>query len=112
LLRVDTGSGAIELEAVTVPDVVLDTGSGSVDIELLIDVESLDIDTGSGSVTVRAPRDLGAMVEIETGSGGIDLDFPVELRTARRDLVRGRIGDGRGKIVIDTGSGTVRLIQN
>ena len=111
VLRVDTGSGTIELKEVSAPDVLLDTGSGSVDIELLTDVDRLEVDTGSGSITVRAPSDLGAMVEIDTSSGGIDLDFPLEVRSVGRNHVEGRIGDGRGEIEIDTGSGSVRFLR-
>jgi len=110
-LNVDTGSGGVELLRVTVPNVVVDTGSGSVEIELLADVDRLEIDTGSGSVTVRAPADLGATVEIDTGSGGIDLDFPLEVRSVRRDRVQGRLGDGAGEIRIDTGSGSIRIAR-
>ena len=111
IVGVDTGSGSIELERVSAAQVVLDTGSGSIDIELMSDIDRLSADTGSGSVTVRAPAGLGATVDIETGSGGIDLDFPLEVRSVRRDHVRGTIGDGRGEIKIDTGSGGVRLIR-
>jgi hypothetical protein len=111
VLSVDTGSGSIELQAVSAPSVVVDTGSGSVEIELLEDVDRLEVDTGSGSVTVRAPDDLGATVEIDTGSGGIDLDFPLEVRSVRRDRVQGRLGDGQGTILIDTGSGSIRIIR-
>lgn len=111
LLSVDTGSGSIDLQSVTSSEVTLDTGSGSIDIELMTDIERLDADTGSGSVTIRAPSDLGAVIDIETGSGGIDLDFPLEVRSIRRDHVRGTIGDGRGQIHIDTGSGSIRLIR-
>ena len=111
-LTVDTGSGSIELERVSSREILLDTGSGSIDIELLSDIDQLDADTGSGSITVRAPDDLGATVDIETGSGGIDLDFPVEVRSVRRDELRGTIGDGRGEIRIDTGSGTIRLLRS
>lgn len=111
ILSVDTGSGSIELETVSANDVLLDTGSGSIEIELLTDVDRLDADTGSGSITVYAPAGLGADVEIESGSGGIDLDFPVEVRTVRRDHVVGTIGDGRGEINLDTGSGTIRLLR-
>jgi lia operon protein LiaG len=92
--------------------VEVDTGSGSVDLTLLMDVERLEVDTGSGSVTIRAPGDLGGQVEIDTGSGGIETDFPVQVRSMRRDLLQGAIGDGRGEIRIDTGSGGVRLIRN
>jgi lia operon protein LiaG len=110
-LNVDTGSGGIDLREVSAPEVVLDTGSGSVAIELLQDVEVLEIDTGSGSVTVSLPPSVGAEVEIETGNGGIDFDFPVQIRRASRDHVVGSIGDGRGMIRIDTGSGSVRFVR-
>jgi DUF4097 and DUF4098 domain-containing protein YvlB len=110
-VNVDSGSGGITLGRVDSPDVYVDTGSGSIEVELLSDVENLEIDTGSGSVTVYVPDGLGAQVEIETGSGSIDLDFPVQLRTMRRNEIEGSIGDGRGSIRIDTGSGSVRLIR-
>ncbi len=108
---IDTGSGGIEIAEVSAPDVYLDTGSGSVRVELLRDVDRLEIDTGSGSVTVVLPMDAGAEIDIETGNGGIDLDFPVTVRRASRDHVVGRVGDGRGRIHIDTGSGSIRLVQ-
>jgi hypothetical protein len=111
-LIVDTGSGSIELDEVSVPEIELDTGSGEVDLTLLADVALLEVDTGSGSVTIRAPADLGGQVEIETGSGGIDTDFTVQVTSMRRDHLRGTLGDGRGEIHIDTGSGSIRLIRN
>jgi lia operon protein LiaG len=109
-LGVDTGSGAIDLRGVSAPDVILDTGSGSVEVELLEDVDRLEIDTGSGSVTIWVPSSVGAEVEMETGAGGIDLDLPLEVREAKRDYVRGILGDGDGRIHVDTGSGAIRLI--
>lgn len=110
-VEVDTGSGSIDLAGVSASDLILDTGSGSVDVALTGDVRRLIVDTGSGSVTVRAPDTLGAEVEIDTGSGGIDVDFPLRIRSARRDHVAGTLGDGRGEIRIDTGSGRVRLLR-
>ncbi len=81
-------------------------------MELLRDIDRLEVDTGSGSVTVRMPEDVGATVEVETGSGGIDVDLPIQIRSVRRDYLRGEIGDGRGTIVIDTGSGGIKLLRN
>jgi len=110
-LGVDTGSGEIILRGVSAPEVILDTGSGSVEIELLADVDELEIDTGSGSVTIWVPSSMGAEVEMETGSGGIDLDVPLEVEVAKRDYVRGILGDGNGSIHVDTGSGGIRIIR-
>ncbi|UCC26528.1 MAG: DUF4097 family beta strand repeat protein [Gemmatimonadales bacterium] len=109
-LEVDTGSGRVELMALAAPDVTVDTGSGGVELEFTASVENLEVDTGSGGVTVRLPADLNAEIEVDTGSGGIDVDFPVEVETMRRNYFSGVVGNGRGRIVIDTGSGGVRLL--
>ena len=108
-LRIDMGSGGIDLERVDSDDVILDTGSGSVRVQLENDITELDIDTGSGSVTVWLPEDVGAELEIETGSGGIDVvDFSIQFRKVSRDHLEGSLGDGEGRIRVDTGSGRVR----
>jgi hypothetical protein len=108
-LGVDTGSGNVRLNAVTARDVSVDTGSGNVDLELLSSVERIEVDTGSGDVTLAIPSGFGGAVEIETGSGGITTDLPIEMREFGDDYVRGRIGDGNGRIVVDTGSGSIAL---
>lgn len=73
---------------------------------------SLLVDTGSGDVTVNLPADFGAQVDIETSSGEIDLRN-VTVRTTRleEDHLTGEIGDGKGRMRIETGSGGVRLIR-
>ncbi len=110
-LTVDTGSGSIELGSIRAEEILLDTGSGSVEIELLAGVRSLEIDTGSGGVVVYVPADLSAAIEVDTGSGGIDVDFPLTVSQVERTHLVGQIGDGRGQIHIDTGSGSVRLLR-
>jgi hypothetical protein len=109
-LRVDTGSGEIRATGVRSDDVEFDTGSGDIEVELLEDIERFAVDTGSGRVTVRVPEGLGAEVELDTGSGRIDVGLPMELSTAQRDHVRGRIGDGGGRLTVDTGSGSIRIV--
>jgi DUF4097 and DUF4098 domain-containing protein YvlB len=110
-LEVDTGSGDVTLIQISVPDIYVDTGSGEVELDLIQDVDDLVVDTGSGSVTLRVPEGIGAQVEVDTGSGGIDVDIPLEVREVKRDYLRGVIGDGRGQIRIDTGSGSIRLLN-
>lgn len=110
-LSVDTGSGRLDLSGISAPRILLDTGSGGVRLELLQDVSELSIDTGSGGVILAVPADIGAEIEIETGSGGIDLDIPISATEMKRDYLRGTIGDGRGRIRIDTGSGGVRIMR-
>lgn len=110
-MNIDTGSGRISLDRVTSPRVRLDTGSGSVSVDLTVDVEDLYIDTGSGSVTVTIPDNLGADLAIETGSGGIDFEMPITVRRFSRSELYGTVGDGRGRIRVDTGSGSVRFLR-
>ncbi len=111
-VNVDTGSGAIRLSGLRASDVRCDTGSGSVRLGLLSDVEFLEVDTGSGSIVVEVPRDFGAAVELDTGSGRVEVDVSGRVaETSRRDYFRGRVGDGDGRVVVDTGSGDVTLRQ-
>ncbi|HEY7565991.1 MAG TPA: DUF4097 family beta strand repeat-containing protein [Gemmatimonadaceae bacterium] len=108
-LDVDSGSGAIRLRNVTAREIVLDSGSGSVDLDLAGDVDLLRADTGSGRLVLHVPESLGAEVTIESSRHGLDVDFPMTITRRNEDYVRGTIGDGKGTIRIDTGSGGVRL---
>ena len=110
-LNIDTGSGRITVTRATMSSGLLDTGSGSVRIELLSDVDDLTVDTGSGSVTVEFPPELGARLDLESSSGSIDFSVPITVTEFNRSSLRGEIGDGRGMIRIDTGSGSIRFIQ-
>ncbi|MGQ0643523.1 MAG: DUF4097 family beta strand repeat-containing protein [Gemmatimonadaceae bacterium] len=108
-LDVDSGSGSIRLRNVSAKDITIDSGSGSVDLDLASDVDRLEADTGSGRFVLHVPPSLGAEVMIESGRHGLDVDFPMTITRRNDDYVRGTIGDGKGEIRIDTGSGGVRL---
>ncbi len=112
MLKIDVGSGGLSLDRITSPRVTVDAGSGHTDLGFLQAVEDVAIDAGSGGVTLRLPAAQGADVDIETGSGGIDSDFTVQTTRLSRDHLRGQIGDGKGRIKIESGSGTVRLVKN
>ena len=109
MLSVDTGSGRVDLDEVNAKSVHIDTGSGGVTIGLKSIIDELSIDSGSGGIKVSLPRETGAMLSLETGSGGMDVDLP--LTSMRRDHgeLRGQLGDGRGRIVIETGSGGIHI---
>lgn len=110
-LKTETGSGGIRLNGVAAPVAHLETGSGGIDVAFTTDVDELKVDTGSGGVRVGLPASAGAQVRVDTGSGGITTDLPFQLTRRRRDRLEGAIGDGRGTITIDTGSGSVRLLR-
>ncbi|HYW29916.1 MAG TPA: hypothetical protein VE869_00320, partial [Gemmatimonas sp.] len=56
-----------------------------------------------------------AEVSIETGSGGISSDFAIATNRLERNRMQGRIGrgtgPGTGRITVETGSGSVRLLK-
>jgi hypothetical protein len=110
-VTIETGSGDIELAGVSSPSLSLETGSGTVRADLRTDLRSLSVETGSGDVAVTAPATLDAEVEIETSSGDIESDFPLQVTRHARDHLVGRIGTGKGRIAVETGSGDVRLIK-
>jgi len=110
-LKADVGSGGVKLERVRASRIVVDAGSGGTELELLSNVEQLKVDAGSGGVTVRLPASQSANVDIETGSGGIDTDFAVQVTRFEQRHMVGKIGDGRGRIRIESGSGHVRLLK-
>lgn len=106
-LELDLGSGGTRLSNVRAGNISLDSGSGSVDLGLAADVDRLDIDSGSGSVTIRVPASLGATVDVDAGSGGVDTEVPMTITHKSRSELTGQIGDGKGRIRVDAGSGRV-----
>jgi hypothetical protein len=110
-LRVDTGSGDIRLDAVRAPRLDLETGSGSVRADLAGALESVSVETGSGDVSLRLPQGIGATVELDTGSGSFEVALPVELLRKDQGNLRGKIGDGRARVHIETGSGDIALLK-
>ncbi len=111
-ISIDTGSGDIRLSGLTAPRLNFETGSGAVTADLRGPIRSLNVETGSGDVAIAAPASLGAEVEIETSSGDVETDFPLQVTRHASDHLVGKIGDGQGRIAIETGSGEVRLIKS
>jgi lia operon protein LiaG len=112
-LKIETGSGDINATGAKGDDLSFETGSGNVDVALTATFRSLAIETGSGDVTLRVPPTIGAEVELDTGSGEIDLGgLTIQVRRLQEDHITGTIGDGRGRLSIETGSGNVRLVKS
>jgi lia operon protein LiaG len=110
-LRIETGSGDVRIGAARAPRVGLETGSGTVTVELQGSLDRLDVETGSGDVAITAPANLSADLVMDTASGDIDSDFPLAVTQTARGHLQGRVGDGKGKISVQTGSGGIRLLK-
>lgn len=106
----DLGSGDTQLSGVAAEELMVDTGSGSVDIGLVSSVREMTLDTGSGDVTLRVPATFGATLEVDTGSGDLDTDLPLTITRKSRTSLVGKLGDGSGRVRVDTGSGDVRIL--
>ncbi len=110
-LTIDTGSGSVRVESAGADAAVIDTGSGRVHLALeRMGDGRFEIDTGSGSIVMLVPDDLSARFDIDIGSGGIDVDVPIAktLHKSRGEM-RFITGDGDASVVLDTGSGGVRV---
>jgi DUF4097 and DUF4098 domain-containing protein YvlB len=107
--RLGTGSGDVRLGTVRARRLQLGTGSGDVALALGDALDEARVGTGSGSVTLRLPPTLGATIEVSTGSGGLRTDVPIQLVRQQRGRFEGRLGDGRARVRVTTGSGGVRL---
>lgn len=110
-LTIDTGSGSVRVESAGADAAVIDTGSGRVHLALeRMGDGRFEIDTGSGSIVMLVPSDLSARFDIDIGSGGIDVDVPIAktLHKSRGEM-RFIAGDGDASVVLDTGSGGVRV---
>ena len=108
-LSVDTGSGDVNVSGLASRNVKVDTGSGSVELDYTIVPSDVDIDTGSGEVRISSPDGLSARVDFETSSGDITSDFPVTMTSREHDELHGTIGDGKGRLHVETGSGDITL---
>jgi hypothetical protein len=105
-----TGSGNIRATSASGDELSFETGSGDVDVALLAAFRSVHIETGSGDVTLKVPPTTGAEVDIDTGSGDIDFgDLTLLVRRVEHDHVTGTLGDGKGRLSVETGSGNVHL---
>lgn len=109
--EIDTGSGSIRIDGLTTRRLSLDTGSGDVRATLVTTPDVTEVDTGSGEVVLRLPSDASAMVDLETGSGDFTVDLPLSVTHKEESNLRGKLGSGRGRITIETGSGDISLLK-
>jgi hypothetical protein len=127
-VRIQTGSGVIRI-ASPAGAVVANTGSGSVSVAGAM--EDLRLHSGSGNIAVTGDPQGGTYWDFHTSSGNvalqvtpkasfrfyaktnsgdIDAAIPVVMEgTAGKHALRARIGDGKGRVEVETSSGNVAL---
>ena len=108
-ISIDTGSGEIDMSGIGADQATFDTGSGNITLALERDIQALSLDSGSGDIVVGVPRNLGAKLNVETASGEVETDLDIQTSHRKRNELRGILGDGKGLIEIESGSGTVSI---
>ncbi|TDC57780.1 hypothetical protein E1281_03660 [Actinomadura sp. KC345] len=87
------------------------SGRIAADVDLVGDGR-VDVNTVSGEVALRIPESAGAEVTLNSAAGRIDTSFP-ELGRQERPVARsvaGKIGDGSGRLTVNTVSGPITLL--
>ncbi len=108
---VDTSSGSIKLSGL-LGEGRFDASSGSITAQW----DAIPPDTrvrasaSSGSVTLRFPPNTRISGTVGVSSGGIHSDFPALVRS--KDKVELDGGDGAIDLIVETSSGSVRLLSN
>jgi len=110
-VSLETGSGDIDADGIRTAKASLETGSGRVELRLRGDAENVVVESGSGDVTVTVPEGMGAAVHMETGSGEVEASVPLQITRQSRHELKGTIGDGQGRLSMETGSGRVALVS-
>lgn len=110
-VEASSGNGDVSVGTVEGP-VKASSGNGDilVSMERLAGSGDLDFSTGNGRIEVTLPNDFSGEVDANTGSGRITTDFPIRL-TGRISptRLRGTIGDGKRRLTMNTGNGSLEL---
>ena len=126
-VQIDTSSGDLEAEEL-VGDLTYTSSSGDLEVDYLIGKVTLEtssgdikgafdlkeednrIDTSSGDVKVKLEGWPSLRVELTTSSGHIDIsNLDLKIFEREEEVVEGIIGNGEGKLRIDTSSGDITL---
>lgn len=109
-VEAETGSGAITVSGAHA-DLRVYTSSGNVQINgNPLESSYWDLHASSGDVTLHVPGDASFRLYAHTGSGDIDAEIPIVLEgTSAKHELRARIGDGKGRVEIETSSGKITL---
>ena len=112
-LYLNSSSGGVTADHVTCEKIVGHTSSGSVRALFTPETPAhldAELTTSSGSVNVTLPPIFGGTIDIGTSSGSTDVDRPVTVRgKIDKKHLKGSIGEGTGRLVAKTSSGSVTV---
>jgi DUF4097 and DUF4098 domain-containing protein YvlB len=106
----DTHNGSVDCSGSAGP-LRVSTWNGSVRIACPKSARAPDItaSTHNGGVRLDCPADLSATLDLRTVNGGVFVAAPMKTEVLKRNEVKGVVGAGEGRIVIETHNGSVRI---
>ncbi len=109
--RFDLDDGDLALERFRPDGIGIRTEDGDVELDLLASAAmDVEVRTGDGDITVDLAEGTSARFTIDTDDGGIRLDTPGAVDVSEnRSSVSGRLGEGEGRLRIESGDGRVVL---
>jgi hypothetical protein len=110
-LHLETDDGDIEGAGVASPRIVVRTEDGDVGLDLL-DVPGVDwrFSSDDGRIELEIGGNISAELTVRTDDGRIRVDVPgAEIRTDDENRLTARLGDGDGRIRIDSNDGSVSV---
>jgi DUF4097 and DUF4098 domain-containing protein YvlB len=90
------------------------SSSGDLEVDIVpVGEKDFRLSTSSGDVAVVYPagEDCGFRLEVRTSSGNIQGDMAIRLDKISRRELRGIVGSGSARIVIETASGDVTIVE-
>ena len=112
-IEVGTSYGNINCSGITSSDIVASSSFGNINIKCseASDAElSAKITTSYGNIDFDGPNGFSGEVDLSTSFGAIKTDIPVTVKgSLSRDRVKGRVGDGGGKLSLKTSFGSIRI---
>jgi len=105
---VSTSSGDATVKAQG-DSIVIDTSSGDQSIDILGPSSFLSLRSASGEIELQLPDGVGGMLDVQTATGAMNVASKIEVGTANRNHLTGRLGKGGGQTFIRSSSGDIRL---
>jgi len=108
-VNASTSSGTVEVRDAAAR-VFVESSSGDVTLRFARALTRAEVVSGTGNIDVKVPAGLGVALEMHTSNGELSADLGLNVQTASRRLLAGRIGSGATPVVLRSSSGDI-LVQ-
>ncbi|MHC4155683.1 MAG: DUF4097 family beta strand repeat-containing protein [Planctomycetota bacterium] len=109
----DTSYGSVTCRNITSTDIKAESSFGNIEIHCSPATPAqinADVKTSYGSIEFEAPEGFSGAVDLETSFGSIETKLPVTVKgRISKDRIRGAIGQGNGRLRLNTSFGSIRM---